>query len=1190
MQLDTRHFNTGKLMKKQPIRVLVVEDLPDDAELMILQLRGEGFEPDWQRVEDEGGFLSALDQTVDLILADYTLPKFSGLQALALLKERGLDIPLIIVSGTIGEEIAVEAIKVGAYDYVLKEKMKRLGACARNALREKRLRDDAGSVEAALKDSEVRFRKLIENAPDGFSLLDSNGRLKYASPSTQRILGYTPEEILGTEPAHATHPDDLPDLLVQLADLIQNPGKTITTRYRFRHKDNSWRWLESTITNQLNDPSVQAIVFNYRDFTERQQAEAELRGTEKKYRTLIEQLPAVTYLDFLQDQVRQGESTNAYLSPQVETLLGYLPADFYGDPALWARLIHPDDRQSVLARNVEHYTTRTPYRDEYRMLTRAGNLIWVRDESIVVAADDGTLTSQGIIFDITERKQAEEALKKSEANLAAAQGIAHIGSWELELADMEDLNNNSLRWSDEVFRIFGYLPGEIQVSDEVFYGAVHPEDRDRVAEAVNTTLRTGETYSLDHRIIRPDGVERIVHEQSEIIRDGQGRASKMVGTVQDVTERRLAEDRLVHERYLLQTLMNLLPDRIYIKDLESRFLLKNLADVRAMGAASMEEVIGKTDFDYYPQELAAQYFANDQTIIRSGEPLIDFEEPGIDQTGSQRWLLTTKVPLRDSQGQIIGLVGIGRDITERKQREVELEALASVSAALRKAATRAEMLPIILDQLFGLLKVDAASLAMRDTTNGETVIELAGGSWSSGTGRRIPAGEGISGQVIATGNPYLNNDVDTDQRYIPPLSDQKLSAAACVPLKAQEQTIGALWIARQKPISPIEVHLLTAISNIAASAIQRATLFEQTQKRLQQISALHSIDIAISSSFDLRFTLNILLEQVSSHLGVDATDVLLLNPHTQMLEYVAGRGFLTGGMDRLKLRLGEGAGGQAALQRRIVSIPNLQKSEGVLVRMDFYKSERFISYYGVPLIAKGQVKGVLEIFHRSALNPDPDWLNFLETLAEQAAIAINDATMFDNLQRSNTELILAYDATIEGWSRALDLRDNETEGHTQRVTATTLNLARIMNLAETERIHLRRGSLLHDIGKMGIPDSILLKPGQLTDEEWVVMRKHPVYAYELIRPIEFLRPALDIPYCHHEKWDGTGYPRGLKGDHIPIAARIFTLADVWDALLSDRPYRKAWTKAQARGYIISENGKHFDPAIADVFLKMEEED
>jgi putative nucleotidyltransferase with HDIG domain len=241
-------------------------------------------------------------------------------------------------------------------------------------------------------------------------------------------------------------------------------------------------------------------------------------------------------------------------------------------------------------------------------------------------------------------------------------------------------------------------------------------------------------------------------------------------------------------------------------------------------------------------------------------------------------------------------------------------------------------------------------------------------------------------------------------------------------------------------------------------------------------------------------------------------------------------------------------------------------------------------------VSRSKVNGVLEVFHRSLLERDPDWLDFLKTLASQAAIAIDHATLFIDLQRSNIELNQAYNSTLEGWSRALDLRDRETEGHSQRVTELALQLARAMSVDEPELVHIRRGALLHDIGKLGIPDNILLKPGLLSDEEMDIMRKHPSIAYELLAPITYLSSALDIPYYHHEKWDGSGYPEGLKGEDIPISARIFAVVDVWDALISDRPYRKSWSEDKALTYLQEQSGQHFDPRIVDTFLSMLNED
>lgn len=358
-------------------------------------------------------------------------------------------------------------------------------------------------------------------------------------------------------------------------------------------------------------------------------------------------------------------------------------------------------------------------------------------------------------------------------------------------------------------------------------------------------------------------------------------------------------------------------------------------------------------------------------------------------------------------------------------------------------------------------------------------------------------------------------------------------------------------------------------------------------EQLERQKALRTIDMAITSSLDLRVTLNVVLEQVIKTLHVDAVDILLLNPLTLRLEFGAGSGFRTEALKQTRLRLGEGYSGLAAYEARIVSIPNLEEEEGMLEDSPYLASEGFVSLYCVPLVSKGTVKGVMEIFQRSHREHDREYFRFLDSIALQAAIAIDNSTMFNDLYKSNMELGLAYETTIEGWSRALDLRDKETEGHSQRVTEITVRIARAMGMKEEDIVHVRRGALLHDIGKMGIPDAILLKPGKLDDSEWETMRKHPIYAYELLSPVAYLRPALDIPYCHHERWDGKGYPRGLKGEDIPLAARIFSVVDVWDALMSDRPYRPAWPEEKVRAHLLALAGTELDPAVVDVFLKGE---
>jgi HD-GYP domain-containing protein (c-di-GMP phosphodiesterase class II) len=386
--------------------------------------------------------------------------------------------------------------------------------------------------------------------------------------------------------------------------------------------------------------------------------------------------------------------------------------------------------------------------------------------------------------------------------------------------------------------------------------------------------------------------------------------------------------------------------------------------------------------------------------------------------------------------------------------------------------------------------------------------------------------------------------------------------------------------ARLVPISNSQLML------VARDITECREIENRSMRQMQQFSALRSIDLAIASGLDLNLLLSMLLDQVTALLRIDAVSILLLNSKTNMLEFTAGKGFYSNSLQHTHLKLGEGCAGRVAVERKMLNIPDLTQNGMEFSRSPHFIQEHFISYYGVPLMAKGRILGVLEMFHRSPLHPDADWLDFLVMIAGQAAIAIDSGLMFKEVQRSNMELNLAYDATIEGLSRALDLRDKRTEEHARRVTETTIGLAVRLGVGGSDLVHIRRGAILHDIGKVAIPDEILFKPGPLAENEWEIMRRHPSIAVDLLSPVTYLAPAMDIPHWHHEKWDGTGYPDELSGNQIPFPARLFALVDVYDALISDRPYRPAWSRRDAVQYIESQSGKHFDPKIVPEFLDL----
>ena len=530
---------------------------------------------------------------------------------------------------------------------------------------------------------------------------------------------------------------------------------------------------------------------------------------------------------------------------------------------------------------------------------------------------------------------------------------------------------------------------------------------------------------------------------------------------------------------------------------------------------------------------------------------------------------------------------------QTKERLEELEIVSRVSFALRATQNPEHMLHILMKEILNLIGTDAASVWLYDANTNELFQNVASG-WHSQIGlQRMGLHTGIIGHVYQTGAVHIIDEFSRDEYTHPNLKNRfgLSQGGVAVPIRSTDKVIGALIITVPLPrkIESHQVQLLTTIAEIAGSAIHRAQLYEQSEEQVQRLIALRDVDIAISSSFDLRVTLSILLEHILNHLKVDATSVLSYNTDLRTLNRISDLGFRQLSNLQSSIRITNRLLSTLLLERKDVRILDLRQ-ENDFHNPGLIKEEKFISYYATPLISKGQVKGILEVYLRQPMIPDADWIDFFHTMAGQAAIAIDNSQLFDNLQRTNQELSLAYDTTLEGWGKALELRDKETQGHTVRVTDLTIRLARRLGVSETDLVHIRRGVLLHDIGKMAIPDQILKKTGPLNEDEWAEMRQHPRHAYELLYPISYLRPVLDIPYCHHEHWDGSGYPRGLKGEDIPLSARIFAVVDVWDALLFDRPYRKAWSRDNVIEYMKGQSGTHFDPKVLQEFLEMMAED
>ncbi|WP_075062217.1 HD domain-containing phosphohydrolase [Ornatilinea apprima] len=382
------------------------------------------------------------------------------------------------------------------------------------------------------------------------------------------------------------------------------------------------------------------------------------------------------------------------------------------------------------------------------------------------------------------------------------------------------------------------------------------------------------------------------------------------------------------------------------------------------------------------------------------------------------------------------------------------------------------------------------------------------------------------------------------------------------------------------PVKFNEEHYMIVVGREIRTRLQTEN---RLQRQMEHLNTLHQIDLQISSNHQFKSMLDGILTMTVESLKSDAAVIYLLDEKKNLLP-AAWVGFsksLEGVQPR---HLSQRRCLPAQSLQHLTFLADMQNLRNQFCFDEVVADEGFIAYVGLPLHAKSQVLGVLELFQRVPFHPTNEWFGYLENFASQIAIAIDNGQMYANLEKSNLEMAQAYAATLEGWANALELREHETGQHTRRVRDLTICMAREMGFDREALEHIGRGALLHDIGKMGIPDHILLKPGPLSPEEWDVMRQHPRLAYDMLSSITFLQSALDIPYCHHERWDGSGYPRGLKGEEIPLTARIFSIVDVWDALLSDRPYRAAWPLDQVVAYIQDNAGTQFDPALVNVFF------
>ena len=649
-----------------PLRALVLEDRPEDADLMIHELRKAGFDPTWERVESEPEFLTHLAPELDLILADYTLPQFDALRALGLLNESGLDIPFIVVTGTVSEEAAVSAMRKGAWDYLLKDRLTRLGPAVVGAIEQKCLRHEKRRIEFALNENERLYRTLFQNAPIGLGLLDAEGRILALNQALLEAAGYS----LGDA-------SEIRDVAIFFGDrgeartALQSIQRSEAVRQelvRLERKDGAGYDALLTVTPVVlgGRPCLQLMV---EDVTERMRAEAALRESEERYRTLFNEMPAGIYRTSMDGRILEANPALAalfgYDSPG--DLIGTNARDLYADPEGQLQWSQSVARDGVLLDA------------EIRVRRKDGLLIWARDRARTVRDKSGRpIYFEGTLSDITERKEAEERLRESEAALRRAQQVAHVGSWVWHIQE------NRVEWSEEMGRVFGLdqaaLSGDMS---QVIAAAVHPEDREAVERANEAVLREQRPLPMEYRILRSDGQVRTVWaEAGDLTRDEAGRPAMLTGIVQDITERKLAERTLRESEERYRAVIQSASDAIISIDSAGTIVGWNPGAERMFGYRE-SELRGQPLARLLPAHFLPGYLAGMERLRSGGEGQIlgrTLEAEGMRKDGQG-----FPLELSLSEWQVADAMyytAIIRDITERKraeealrQRMTEMEAL-----------------------------------------------------------------------------------------------------------------------------------------------------------------------------------------------------------------------------------------------------------------------------------------------------------------------------------------------------------------------------------------------------------------------------------------------------------------------------------------------------------------------------------
>ncbi len=779
------------------------------------------------------------------------------------------------------------------------------------------------------------------------------------------------------------------------------------------------------------------------------------------------------------------------------------------------------------------------------------------------------------VRDVGEEVRLQEALAAEAARLKALVEALPGVVFQARVAPGEDPNRAPLLFLSEQARgVLGYAPEVFLKAPGLYYQKVHPEDRPALLElAVQAVAQPHRPHSLAYRFRHGERGDWVWLRDT--LRYDPG-TQLLTGFTKDVTAERAQAAAARESEDRFRTLAETAPAVILMWQGE-RLVFANRTTLELTGY-SLEELQSRPIWDFVHPEDRRQVRRNALARLRGEAAPARYPFRIVTKSGAVRWLDYSAATVEI--GGRPAVLGVGLDITEDKEHKLDLELFARLSTALRRTDDVQAMLEAALGVVANFFAFPTGAILLYE--EGRPWV-LARRGWTE----RIPVADRLERtSLVATA---LNEErvlVLPDLKEDPRLREVARPfvpegwSGAVVPMPVGGRWSGVLFAARPgSPPGEATVRRLQKAAETIGNAVHRAALHARLSRRVKDLEVVAEVGRAVARGPRVEHSARVLLDALM-RLPFAGGAVWTFGAEGVVRRAVRGD---LAGLDELESHLAAARSWFLEGVRERLWV--VQAQEASPTRLGAWVRAWGIGQLWLfPLRAGGDLLGVLAVFAEKRVHLTSEDRSFLEALVAELEVALDNARRLEEVQKARRELAEAYEKTLWGWAKAVELRDQETAGHTERVTGLAERLGRALGLAGAELLDLRRGAILHDVGKLAIPDAILLKPGRLSPEEWAVMRKHPVYAYEWLKGIPYLQGALVVPLYHHERWDGSGYPKGLKGEAIPRLARIFAVADVFDALTSDRPYRRAWSREKALAHLQANAGRLFDPEVVEALL------